>query len=86
MKAYEVLANPIARQAYDLENQINSGVNLDSATYEDSATKANYYQPKTQKDFYHTKWTDYKTPDNYDPLDGTNIRDEYLYRRTKDER
>lgn len=60
LKAYETLTNPISRQAYDLENQINQGVNLDQATYEDSTTKQNYFQPKTQKDFYYTKWTDYK--------------------------
>jgi DnaJ-class molecular chaperone len=47
LKAYETLANPISRQAYDLENQINQGVNLDQATYEDSTTKQNYFQPKT---------------------------------------
>lgn len=85
MKAYETLANPISRQAYDLENQLNQGVNLDQATYEDSSTKQNYFQPKTQKDFYYTKWTDFKKPENYDPMDGTNIRDEYIYRRPKED-
>jgi hypothetical protein len=27
--AYETLSNPITRQAYDIENRINEGVNLD---------------------------------------------------------
>ena len=86
LQAYETLSNPISRQAYDLENSINQGVNLDQSTYEDSATKQNYFQPKTQKDFYYTKWTGYQAPENYNPFDGSNIRDEYIYRRPKSER
>ena len=33
VKAYEVLSNPISRQAYDIENQINEGQTLDASTY-----------------------------------------------------
>lgn len=82
VKAYEVLSNPIQRQAYDIENRINEGVNLDSHTFEDSTSKKNYFQPRTQTDFYHTKWTDYKKPDWYHPLNGLDGRSEYLYRKT----
>lgn len=32
-KAYEVLSNPISRQAYDIDNQLNSGVSGSSTTY-----------------------------------------------------
>jgi curved DNA-binding protein CbpA len=59
LKAYEVLSNPIARQAYDLDNELNSGVTLDETTYADSTSNKSYFQPRTQKDFYYTKWTDY---------------------------
>jgi hypothetical protein len=77
-----VLSSPIERQAYDIENRINEGVNLDSHTFEDSTSKKNYFQPRTQTDFYHTKWTDYKKPDWYHPLNGLDGRSEYLYRKT----
>lgn len=32
-KAYEVLSNPISRQAYDIDNQLNSGKGADPTTY-----------------------------------------------------
>ena len=38
-KAYEVLSNPISRQAYDIDNQLNTGQSGDSATYQDPTTK-----------------------------------------------
>lgn len=81
MKAYEVLGNPIQRQAYDIEHRINEGVNLDSQTFEDSTSKKNYFQPRTQTDFYHTKWTGYKKPEWYHPYNGLDGRSEYLYRK-----
>lgn len=43
IKAYEVLKNPIARQAYDIENELNSGGNLEASTYEDTTSNANYF-------------------------------------------
>jgi hypothetical protein len=39
-------------------------------------------QPRTQTDFYHTKWTGYKKPDWYHPYNGHDGRSEYLYRKT----
>ena len=81
VKAYEVLGNPIQRQAYDIEHRINEGVNLDSQTFEDSTSKKNYFQPRTQTDFYHTKWTGYKKPEWYHPYNGLDGRSEYLYRK-----
>jgi len=82
VKSYEVLSNPIQRQAYDIEFRINEGVNLDQHTFEDATSKKNYFQPRTQTDFYHTKWTGYKKPDWYDPYNGLDGRSEYLYRKT----
>lgn len=32
---------------------------MDARTYEDSTTGSSYFKPRTQKDFYHTKWTNY---------------------------
>ena len=79
VKAYETLSCPISRQSYDIENRINEGVNLDQSTFEDSTSKKNYFQPRTQTDFYHTKWTGYKKPDWYHPYNGIDNRSEYLY-------
>ena len=77
-----MLSNSKQKTAYDIENRINEGVTLDSNTFEDSTSKKNYFQPRTQTDFYHTKWTDYKKPDWYHPLNGRDGRSEYLYRKT----
>ena len=63
-KAFETLVNPIARQAYDIEKNINDGNDgegpVDQGIYEDQTSKRSYFQPKQQKDFYYTKWTGYK--------------------------
>ena len=81
-KAYEVLSNPISRQAYDIENRINDGGSAAEQTvYEDSTTHKTYYQPRTIKDFYHTKWTGYKKPKWFHPYNGYDVRSEYLYRK-----
>lgn len=71
-KSYEVLSNAMSRQAYDIENRINEGgqSNNDQSIYEDTTTRRSYYQPRTQTDFYHTKWTGYKKPDWYHPYNG----------------
>ena len=58
LKAYEVLSNSMSRQAYDIEHRINSDSPIEQATYADPISDKNYYQPRTQTDFYHTKWTD----------------------------
>ena len=43
-KAYEVLSNPISRQAYDIENRINDGTAMgDQAMYEDTTAQRSYY-------------------------------------------
>ena len=82
-KAYEVLGNPISRQAYDIENNITAGGDTpeDSSRYEDTTSSKSYYQPKQQRDFYYTKWTDYKQPDWYHPYNGLDARSEFLYFR-----
>ena len=81
-KAYEVLSNPISRQAYDIENRINDGNPMaDQAMYEDATSERSYYQPRTMTDFYHTKWTGYKKPKWFHPYNGHDVRSEYLYRK-----
>ena len=83
-KSYEVLSNPIARQAYDIENNMNDGGDghtVDQTIYEDTTAKRSYFQPKQQKDFYHTKWTNYQKPDWYHPYNGIDARSEFLYMR-----
>ena len=43
-KAYEILSNPISRQAYDIENRINDGSAMgDQAVYEDTTAQRSYY-------------------------------------------
>jgi curved DNA-binding protein CbpA len=83
-KAYEVLGNAISRQAYDIENNLNdgsSGAPVGQDIYEDSLSRRSYYQPKQQKDFYYTKWTNYQKPDWYHPYNGHDARSEFLYLR-----
>ena len=53
---------------------------MEHKVYEDSTSKRNYMQPRTQTDFYHTKWTNYQKPDWYHPYNGLDYRSEYLYR------
>ena len=44
LKSYEVLSNPISRQAYDIENRINDDVAPGEQTiYEDATTQRTYY-------------------------------------------
>ena len=81
-KAYEVLSNPISRQTYDIENRINEdNASAEQPIYEDATTHRQYYQPRTMKDFYHTKWTGYQKPKWFHPYNGIDVRSEYLYRK-----
>ena len=44
LKSYEVLSNPISRQAYDIENRINDNAGPGEQTvYEDATTHRTYY-------------------------------------------
>ena len=86
VKAYEVLSNAISRQAYDIENHINEETVMDSRMYEDTTSLRNHFQPRTQKDFYNTKWTNYQKPKWYHPYNGFNVRDEYIYRKKDTDR
>lgn len=58
---------------------------MDSTTYQDSNTQSNYFQVRTQRDFYYTKWSDYKKPEWYHPYNGRDWRSEYLYTKREDE-
>ena len=49
--------------------------------YEDQTSNRTYVQPRTKKDFYYNKWTDFKAPDWYHPYNGTDARSEFLYLR-----
>ena len=80
-----MLANPISRQAYDIDNHLNTGQSTNSETYEDSTSKSNYFHVRQQTDFHHTKWSDYKKPEWYHPYNGRDWRSEYLYTRRDDE-
>ena len=87
-KAYEVLSNPNARQAYDIENRFNEDLSADikDNVYAQKLGRKNYYVTRQMKDFYHTQWTDYKKPDWYHPYNGHDVRSQYLYRKKNDDR
>lgn len=82
-KAYEVLSNPISRQAYDIENRINEGESqtTEQTMYADATHSRSYHQPRTIKDFYHNKWTNYTKPKWFHPYNGWDVRSEYIYRK-----
>ena len=83
-KAYEVLSNPISRQAYDIEQNItdsDQGNTYNNERYQDSTSQANYYQPRKMVDPYHTKWSNFKKPKWYHPYNGRDWRAEYMYTR-----
>jgi hypothetical protein len=52
---------------------------MESRNYEDAGSRRTYYQPRTMKDFYHSKWTDYEKPKWYHPYNGLDWRSEYMY-------
>ena len=58
---------------------------MDSTTYQDSTSQSNYTMVRTQKDFYHTKWSNYKKPEWYHPYNGLDWRSEYLYTKRDDD-
>jgi len=82
-KAYEVLGNPMSRQAYDIEHRFNEDVRNDvrDDMYEDKKYMRNVFTGRKISDFYYTKWTGYKRPSWSHPFKGKDIRSEYLYRK-----
>ena len=57
---------------------------MDSTTYQDPTTKNSYIHIRTQTDWHHTKWSNYKKPEGYHPYNGMDWRSEYLYTKRDD--
>jgi hypothetical protein len=49
--------------------------------YTDPSSSRGYFQPRTIKDFYHNKWTNFKKPKWFHPYNGWDVRSEYIYRK-----
>jgi len=71
-KAYEVLSNPLSREAYDIENNLNSHASENSreTLYRDRFMRKSHFTPKESQDAYYNRWTGYKTPKWYSPYNG----------------
>jgi len=83
-KAYEVLGNPNLRISYDIENKI-SNLDLNSRTESDNRFTKKYGKrvmkgPRTIKNFYFDKWSDYRTPKWSNFKTGMDNKSEYIFR------
>lgn len=88
-KAYEVLGDPNLRIAYDLENKFNEEDSI-SRRQSDSRYTSKYGKrvmsgPRTIKNFYYDKWSDYKTPKWSNTKQGMDSKAEYIIRDFEDE-
>jgi DnaJ-class molecular chaperone len=82
-KAYEVLGDPNLRIAYDIENNLqaeNSGRNASDERYTSRYGRRVWNGPRTIKNFYFNKWTDYKTPTWSNVNTGMDSQTEYILR------
>jgi curved DNA-binding protein CbpA len=87
-KAYEVLGDPNLRIAYDIENDLQTN---DNARRESDERFTSRYGkrvmsgPRTIKNFYYNKWTEYKTPQWSNLKDGMDSQTEYILREKEDD-
>lgn len=87
-KAYEVLGDPNLRIAYDIENNLQSNDNSrreSDERYTSKYGKRVMSGPRTIKNFYYNKWTDYKTPKWSNLKDGLDSQTEYILREKEDD-
>jgi curved DNA-binding protein CbpA len=82
-KAYEVLGDPNNRIEYDIINNYSN----DQSKYEKKTGNNIRFNPgpRTIKNFYYNKWTDYKTPSWVNLKSGKDIKSEYIYRKDDEE-
>ena len=76
-KAYEVLGNPMSREAYDIENRLNA--HAGSSIYAAARFGRNRmaYRLKKQNEPYFSKYTGFRKPRWYSPFSGKDVRAEY---------
>lgn len=87
-KAYEILGDPNLRISYDIENKF-SNPNSSSRSESDMRYTSKYGKrvmkgPRTIKNFYFDKWSDYKIPKWSNMRTGMDYKSEYIFRE-KDE-
>lgn len=80
-KAYEILGDPNNRIAYDIDkNYSNEAEKYVKRNAGGSETRFNT-GPRTIKNFYFNRWTDFKIPKWSNLKSGVDMRSEYLYRK-----
>jgi hypothetical protein len=89
-KAYEVLGDPNLRIAYDLENNLTD-LNESDVRRESDQRYTNKYGkrvmrgPRTVKNFYWDKWSNFKTPKWSNLRSGKDYRAEYIVRNSEED-
>ena len=79
-KAYEVIGDPNRRIIYDIDMNFQN----DESKYvkRSSSYEVRYnVGPKTIKNYYYNKWTDFKTPKWSNLYSGMDIKSEYINRK-----
>jgi len=89
-KAYEVLGDPNLRIAYDLENNLTDLNESDSRRESDQRYTNKYGKrvmrgPRTVKNFYWDKWSNFKTPKWSNLRSGVDYRAEYIVRNSEED-
>jgi curved DNA-binding protein CbpA len=88
-KAYEVLGDPNLRISYDIEHGISDANESENRRDSDERYTSKYGKrvmrgPRTVKNFYWDKWSNFKTPKWSNLKSGLDYKAEYMH-RTKDD-
>lgn len=86
-KAYEVLGDPNLRITYDIENRFceeGSNRRQYDEKYTNKYGKRIFRGPRTVKNFYYDKWSNFKAPKWSNLNTGHDIKSEYIFRDSSD--
>jgi curved DNA-binding protein CbpA len=88
-KAYEILGDPNLRISYDIENKFSSP-NSNSRRDSDNRYTQKYGKrvmkgPRTIKNFYFDKWSDFKIPKWSNMRTGMDYKSEYIFRENDED-
>ena len=88
-KAYEILGDPNLRISYDIDNKFSSSNssnrNESNSRYTNKYGKRIMKGPRTIKNFYFDKWSDFKTPKWSNFNTGMDYKSEYIFRDQDDD-
>lgn len=88
-KAYEILGDPNLRISYDIENKFsneNSSIrNHSNERYTNRYGKRVMKGPRSIKNFYWDKWSEFKTPKWSNFYTGMDFKSEYIFRNQDDD-